>query len=61
VLTESPSLDISNRQLLRESRRVREWPMRIFLGVGTREAGREEKDREIVEDVRELEKVLRRA
>jgi len=35
--------------------------MRIFLGVGTREAGREEKDREIVEDVRELEKVLRRA
>ena len=35
--------------------------MRIFLGVGTRETGREEKDREIVADVRELEKVLRRA
>src|SRR5579864_4679242 len=59
VLAESPSLDVSNRQLLRESRRVREWPARIFLGVGTRETGREEKDQEIVEDVRELERILR--
>jgi enterochelin esterase-like enzyme len=61
VLAESPSLDVSNRQLLRESRRVREWPARIFLGVGTRETGREEKDREIVQDVREFERILVRA
>jgi enterochelin esterase-like enzyme len=61
VLAESPSLDVSNRQFLRENRRMREWPGRIFLGVGTRETGREEKDREIVEDVRELERILGRA
>jgi EAL domain-containing protein (putative c-di-GMP-specific phosphodiesterase class I) len=33
----------------------------LFLAIGTREAGREEKDKQVVEDVRELEKTLRRA
>jgi len=60
VLLESPSLWVANRQILRESRSLRVWPHKIFLGVGTREVGREEKDRQTVENVRELERILRR-
>jgi enterochelin esterase-like enzyme len=60
LLLESPSLFISNRQLLKQSLAVRQWPERIFLAVGTRESGREERDKEIVDDVRELEGILRR-
>lgn len=61
LLLESPSLYISNRRLLRASRAFRQWPARIFMAMGTREVGNEERDREVVEDVRELERVLRRA
>jgi predicted alpha/beta superfamily hydrolase len=61
VLLESPSLWVANRQILRESRGFRQWPEKIFLGVGTREVGREDKDRETVENVRELERTLRRS
>lgn len=61
VLLESPSLWVSNRQILRESRGMRVWPHKIFLGIGTREVGREEKDRQTVENVRELERILRRS
>ena len=61
LLLESPSLYISNRRLLSASRAFRQWPARIFMAMGTREVGNEERDREVVEDVRELERVLRRA
>ena len=61
LLLESPSLFISNRQLLKSSRAFRQWPARIFMAMGTREAGTEERDQEAVEDVRELEHVMRRA
>jgi predicted alpha/beta superfamily hydrolase len=61
LLLESPSLFISNRQLLKQSLGVRQWPQRIFLAIGTRESGREERDQEIVDDVRELGGILRRA
>jgi predicted alpha/beta superfamily hydrolase len=61
MLLESPSLWIGNRQILREARGVRNWPGRIFLGIGTREAGRPDKDRQTVENVRELERIFRRA
>lgn len=61
LLLESPSLYMSNRRLLRASRAFRQWPARIFMAMGTREVGNEERDREVVEDVRELERVLRRA
>jgi predicted alpha/beta superfamily hydrolase len=61
LLLESPSLWASNRQMIRESRQVRRWPQRIFLGVGTAEAGREEKNRSVVDDVRELAGIFRRA
>ena len=61
LLLESPSLSLSHRRLLKYSRHFRQWPARIFLAMGTRETGREEKDRQFVEDVRDLERVLRRA
>jgi predicted alpha/beta superfamily hydrolase len=61
LLLESPSLFISYRRIVKFSRLVRQWPARVFLAIGTREAGREDKDRQVVEDVRELERTLRQA
>jgi predicted alpha/beta superfamily hydrolase len=61
ALLESPSLWVANRQILKDSRSFRQWPHKIFLAVGTREAGREDKDRQTVENVRELERILRRS
>lgn len=61
VLLESPSLWVANRRILRESRGFRNWPEKVFLGVGTREVGREDKDLQTVENVRELERILRRS
>jgi len=61
LLLESPSLFISNRRLLRFSRAFRQWPEKIFLAMGTREDGRPNRDQEVVEDVIELQHILRRA
>jgi predicted alpha/beta superfamily hydrolase len=61
LLLESPSLWASNRQIIRDSRRVQRWPQRIFLGTGTAEAGRRDRDQSVVDDVRELAGILRRA
>jgi predicted alpha/beta superfamily hydrolase len=61
LLLESPSLWASNRQLIKQSRSVRIWPERIFLAVGTSEAGSAERSRTVVDDVRELAAIMRRA
>jgi len=61
LLLESPSLWASNRQMIRESREIKRWPERIFLATGTAEAGREDRDRSMVDDVRELASIFRRA
>jgi predicted alpha/beta superfamily hydrolase len=61
ALIESASLWVANRQVLKDSRAFRRWPHRMFLGVGTREVGREDKDQQTVENVRELERILRRS
>jgi len=61
LLLESPSLWASNRQLIKDSRAVRIWPEKIFLGVGTAEAGVAERSRTVVDDVRELAAIIRRA
>jgi predicted alpha/beta superfamily hydrolase len=61
LLLESPSLWVANRQILRAAKGCRHWPEKVFLGVGTLEVGREDKDRQTVENVRELERILRRA
>jgi predicted alpha/beta superfamily hydrolase len=61
LLLESPSLWVSNRQILRESRKVRIWPERIFLAAGTAEARDAARSRTVVDDVRELGAIVRRA
>jgi enterochelin esterase-like enzyme len=61
LLVESPSLYISHRRLLKDSRFFRQWPEKIFMAIGTREAGRQNKDQQVVDDVRKLERILRRA
>ena len=61
LLLESPSLWASNRQMIRESREIQRWPERIFLATGTAEAGREDRDRSMVDDVRELAAIFGRA
>jgi predicted alpha/beta superfamily hydrolase len=61
LLLESPSLWASGRQAIKQSRDVRVWPERIFLGVGTAEAGNAQRNRSVVDDVRELAAIIRRA
>lgn len=61
LLLESPSLFISNRQLVKSGRAFRQWPERIFMAIGTREVGSEDRDQHVVKDVRSLEQVLHRA
>ncbi len=61
LLLESPSLFVSNRQLVKSSRAFRQWPARIYMAIGTREDGSEDRDRQVVNDVRNLEHILRRA
>jgi predicted alpha/beta superfamily hydrolase len=59
LLIESPSLYVANRKILEECRRFQNWPARVYLGTGTREVGDPAKDEKAVDDVRELENVLR--
>lgn len=61
LLLESPSLWVSNRQLIKDSRTVKRWPERVFLATGTAEVGREDRDRSVVDDVRELAGIFSRA
>lgn len=61
LLVESPSLWAANRQLIRESRSVKNWPERVFLACGTSEAGSPDKNQSVVDDVREMEAILRRS
>jgi enterochelin esterase-like enzyme len=61
LLLESPSLWASNRQLIRQSHGVKRWPERVFLATGTAETGRADKDQSMVDDVRELAGIMRRA
>jgi predicted alpha/beta superfamily hydrolase len=61
LLLESPSLWASNRQMIKDSRPIKQWPGRIFLATGTAEVGREDRDRSVVDDVRELAAIFHRA
>lgn len=61
VLVESPSLWVGRRKILEECRNFRDWPYRIYLGMGTREVGDAAKDDTAVIDVRELENILQAA
>lgn len=66
LLMESPSLYISDGQLIKDSARTRHWPSRVYIGVGTNEGGRaeckpDEINREAVADVLRLKRVLQKA
>ena len=58
LLLESPSLWVAQRKILRDARGFRAWPERVYLAVGTREVGREDKDRQTVENVRALARMM---
>jgi predicted alpha/beta superfamily hydrolase len=60
LLLESPSLFVSNRQLLRSSLSFHQWPAKVFVAMGTRESGNENRDKQVVEDVLDLKNVLQR-
>ncbi len=61
LLIESPSLFVANRRILPECRKFHAWPMRLYLGMGTREVGDPLKDEKVTNDARELEKILLQA
>lgn len=61
LLIESPSLFVAKRKLLEECGKFRDWPDRVYVGMGTRETGNAAKDERTVHDVRELESMLRGA
>jgi predicted alpha/beta superfamily hydrolase len=61
LLIESPSLYVGGEYLLRRARLARRWPSRVYLGVGTTETGRADRNEETVDNVRTLERILRRA
>jgi isoamylase len=61
LLLESPSLYIDDRRLLLDARGVEAWPDKIWLAVGTNEAGRQDWSEEAVADVRALAEILRAA
>jgi predicted alpha/beta superfamily hydrolase len=61
LLIESPSLFVANRKILAECRKFRAWPLRVYLGMGTREVGNAEKDEKVTNDARELERILLQA
>jgi enterochelin esterase-like enzyme len=60
LLVESPSLFIAGFQALKQAERSRDWPQKIFLAMGDRETGNDERNQRLVGDVRDLERILRR-
>jgi len=58
LLIESPSLFVAGRKVLAEARSFRDWPFRVYVGMGTKEIGNPQKDERVVDDVRELERIL---
>ena len=61
LLIESPSLYVGREYLLTRARQVTRWPGRIYVGVGTSETSRAERNVETVRNVLKLEALLRRA
>lgn len=61
LLLESPSLYISDEQLLKDCASVHRWPARVYVGIGTRETGDPEGDREAVDLIRRFGERLKDA
>jgi predicted alpha/beta superfamily hydrolase len=61
LLLESPSLYVGRGYMLRRAREAPRWPARVYLGVGTQETNRADRNEETVANVRRREAILRRA
>ncbi len=59
VLIESPPLWVGDGQLLKDAEKAKLLPQKIYIGVGTAESEDLKSSGEEVQDVRELEKILR--
>jgi predicted alpha/beta superfamily hydrolase len=63
LLIESPSLYVSDAEVLKEAQSVEIWPSKIYMGIGTHEGLDDPNDPkgnpEAVQDVRRLEHILR--
>jgi len=62
VLAESPPLGIGDEQLLKDAEKARLLPRKMYIGIGTNEApyGDPKQSAPAVEQVQELEKILRK-
>jgi len=58
LLLESPSLYVDSTHILRDAEHATRWPERIYLGVGTNEAGRPACDPRAVTDPEPVSDVL---
>ncbi len=58
VLVESPELWIGKNQLTKDAEKARELPRKMYIGIGTAEAGEPTRSTDIVNQVRDLEAVL---
>jgi predicted alpha/beta superfamily hydrolase len=61
LLVESPSLFLAKRQALKDSRKVKDWPFRVYLGIGTAETGDIAKNIQFANDLNALGDIMRRA
>ena len=61
VLLESPSLFVSERKVLRQTKLAQAWPQRMFVAIGTNETERERHRQAVIDDVLTLEHHLRAA
>ncbi len=59
ALIESPPLLIGDRQLLKDAEKATQFPLRMFLAIGSAEEADEKASAKDAEAVRDLEKVLR--
>ena len=59
ALLESPSLLIGNEQLLKDAEKATQFPERMYLAIGTAEEADEKASAKDVEEVTDLEKILR--
>jgi predicted alpha/beta superfamily hydrolase len=58
LLIESPSLYVGDEYVLRRARAARRWPSRVYLGVGTTETSRADRNEETVDNVNKLGAIL---
>lgn len=60
LLLESPSLHIGHGRMIGDARLLNEWPMRVYIGVGTAEGETLEAQLEMAENARLLSEIIQR-